>query len=417
MSQDPANEVAVPPAVAAPPWLVVVGIGDDGLASLGAKAHAVIEASDIVIGGERHLAMIEEHTGERRPWRKPLERSLDDIEGMRGRKVVVLASGDPLCHGVGAMLARRFPLDEMEIIPAASAFSLACARLGWSLQDVQTLSLHNRPVSTLRRYLQPGVRLVVITRDGETPHLVASLLVESGFGPSRIHVFEHLDGEKERRIDGTATHWIAKDIAALNTLAIVCVPTPSAQILTQTPGLPDDAFASDGMLTKREIRAITLARLMPIDGQCLWDVGAGSGAIAIEWLRSLRRGHAIAIERDEARALRAADNAEVLGTPELQVVQAEAPACFEGLADPDAIFIGGGITSPQMLANAWDRLPRRGRLVANVVTLDGERKLLEWQAEHGGELTRLSVSRAEKVGPYQGWRPAMPVTQYAGVKS
>ena len=414
MSRGPVNEVAAPPT---PPWLSVVGIGDDGLASLGVKARAVIEASDIVFGGERHLELIAGHPGECRPWRKPLERSLDDIEEMRGRRVVVLASGDPLCHGVGAMLARRFALEEMQIMPTASAFSLACARIGWPLQDVQTLSLHNRPPSTLQRHLQPGARLVVITRDGETPHLVASLLVEAGFGPSRIHVFEHLGGEKERRIDGTAAHWIAQDIAALNTLAIECIPAPSAQILAQTPGLPDEAFASDGMLTKREIRTITLARLMPIDGQCLWDVGAGSGAIAIEWLRTLRRGRAIAIERDEARALRAAGNAEALGTPELQVIEAEAPACFEGLADPDAIFIGGGITSETMLSSAWDRLALGGRLVANVVTLDGERKLLDWQAEHGGDLTRLAVSRAEKVGPYQGWRPAMPVTQYAGVKS
>jgi len=318
---------------------------------------------------------------------------------------------------LGALLAKRFAVDDMQILPQASAFSLACARLGWPLQHVETLSLHSRPPSTLRRHVQPGARLVVLTRDGDTPHLIASLLVERGFGPSRIHVFEHLDGKRERRIDGTAECWIAKDIAPLNTVAIDCMAGPNAPIYPETPGLPDEAFASDGMLTKREIRAVTLARLMPFTGQCLWDIGAGSGAIAIEWLRSVKHGQAIAIERDEARALRAADNAEWLGTPELQIVTAEAPACFQGLAPPDAIFIGGGITASRMLEEAWDHLPPGGRLVANVVTLEGERKLLDWQAEQGGDLTRLSISRADKVGPYQGWRPAMPVTQYAGVKS
>ena len=411
MSRGSVSELAVPA------WLSVVGIGDGGLSSLGARARELIEAGDVLFGGERHLAMIPDHHGERRPWRQPMQLSLEEIEALRGRNVVVLASGDPMCHGVGAMLARRFALEEMQVLPAVSAFSLVCARLGWPLQDVQTLSLHNRPPSTLRRYLQHGARLVVLTRDGDTPHLVAGLLVEMGFGASRLHVFEHLDGERERRIDGTADAWVARDIAPLNTVAIECVPGPSARIYPENPGLPDDAFDSDGMLTKREVRAITLARLMPIHGQCLWDVGAGSGAVAIEWLRSTKRGRAIAIERNEARALRAAGNAEALGTPELQVVEAEAPACFDGLESPDAIFIGGGITSPDMLSKAWDRLPRRGRLVANVVTLDGERKLLDWQADHGGELVRLAVSRAEKVGPYQGWRPAMPVTQYAGVKS
>lgn len=410
----PVNEVAAP--VDEPPWLSVVGIGDDGLDSLGTAARALIEGGDVLFGGERHLSMVADHPGVRRAWQRPLSKSLDEIERMRGRNVVVLASGDPMCHGVGAMLARRFPAEEMRVLPAVSAFSLACARLGWPLQEVEALSLHSRPPSTLRRYLQPGARLVTLTRDGETPHLVASLLVEAGYGSSRIHVFEHLGGARERRIETSAENWIASDIAPLNTVAIECVANSSTPIHPPVPGLPDSAFESDGMLTKREIRAITLARLMPLSGQRLWDVGAGSGSVAIEWLRSARHGRAIAIERDPARALRAAANAEVLGSPELQVIEAEAPTCFERLEAPDAIFIGGGITAPGMLSEAWNRLSPGGRLVANVVTLDGERRLLDWQAEHGGDLTRLAISRAEKVGPYQGWRPAMPVTQYAGVK-
>ncbi|MEM9441098.1 MAG: precorrin-6y C5,15-methyltransferase (decarboxylating) subunit CbiE [Pseudomonadota bacterium] len=397
-------------------WLSVVGIGDNGLASLGPEARAVIESGDVVIGGKRHLEMIVGHSGRCITWKRPLERSLEDIEAMRGKNVVVLASGDPMCHGIGATLARRFPSDEMQILPSASAFSLVCARLGWPLQAVRTINLHSRPPSVLRRYIQPNVRLVAITKNSDTPHIVASMLVEMGFSPSAVHVFEHLGGVRERRVDATAGCWTAKDIASLNTIAVECRADIGAQIFSRAPGLPDDAFSSDGMLTRREIRALTLARLMPIPGQRLWDVGAGSGAIAIEWLRSIEHGHAIAIERRAERALRVSNNAEWLGVPELEIIEAEAPACFERLDAPDAIFIGGGITRPDMLKKAWTCLSPGGRLVANVVTLEGERKVMDWQAEHGGDLTRIAVSRADKVGPYQGWRPAMPVTQYVGVK-
>ena len=247
---------------------------------------------------------------------------------------------------------------------------------------------------------------------------MATILIEQGYGPSKITVFEHLGGEKERRIDATADAWPAKDIAALNTIAIECLAGPHPAPCSSAPGLPDDAFESDGMLTKREVRAATLARLMPMNSQCLWDIGAGSGSIAIEWLRCLKHGRAVAIERDEKRALRAEANAERLGTPELQIVRGEAPACLgDRLPRPDAIFIGGGITSPGMLEHCWAALGAGGRLVANVVTLEGERLLMDWQAEHGGDLIRIAISRAEKVGPYQGWRPGMPVTQYAFVKT
>lgn len=417
------HEPASKPRQVTEPAALVVGVGDDGIDSLGAEARRLIADADLLIGGERHLAMIPDNGCERLAWRRPLEATFQDIENNRGRKIVVLASGDPLWHGVGERLARTFGMDAVRIIPNVSAFSLACARLGWPLAETETVSLHNRLASTLRRYLAPGARLVLLTRDGETPHLVATMLVEAGYGPSRITVFEHLGGEKERRLDATAETWNAKDIAPLNSLAIHCVAGPlagPAPLLcsSSVPGLPDDAFESDGMLTKREVRAATLARLMPMPGQCLWDVGAGSGAIAIEWLRCLKHGRAVAIERDEERALRARGNAEWLGVPELQVIEGEAPACLDDhLPRPDAIFIGGGISTSGMLEHCWAALGAGGRLVANVVTLEGERRLLDWQAEHGGDLVRIAISRAEKVGPYQGWRPGMPVTQYAMVKS
>ncbi len=409
-------DVATTPIAQEAPWLSVIGIGDDGLASVGDHARRLIEGGDIVIGGARHLDMIPDHRGERLAWRRPLERTLDDIEARRGQKVVVLASGDPMYFGVGEMLAGRFGPNEMRVLPASSAFSLVCARLGWSMNAIRALSLHDRPTSTLRRHLAPGARLVLLSHDGETPHLAATILVEQGYGPSPITVFEHLGGPKERRIDGAADAWPTVTIAALNTIAIECRPGPTAKRLPTIPGIADDAFESDGMLTKREVRAATLARLAPVAGECLWDVGAGSGAVAIEWLRAIERGRALAIERDEERAARIAGNAEWLGTPELRVVRGDAPACLDGLPEPDAVFIGGGITAPDMLPRCWRALRAGGRLVANVVTLEGERLLLDWQARHGGELIRIAISKVETVGPYSAWRPALAVTQLAAIK-
>jgi precorrin-6Y C5,15-methyltransferase (decarboxylating) len=398
------------------PWLTVIGIGDDGLASLGEAARRRIGEAELLVGGERHLALIPDSAAARRLWERPLEATLERIAESRGRRVLVLASGDPMHFGVGALLAQHFLPAELRILPGCSAFSLGAARLGWPLARTLTLSLHNRPAGVLRRHLSPDARLLLLSHDGETPHLVASILVEQGFAPSRITVFEHLGGAKERRIEGTAGRWPAVTIAGLNTIAVECLPGAAPTILPATPGLADEAFEADGMLTKREVRAATLARLMPLAGQCVWDVGAGSGAIAIEWLRAIPHGRALAIERDPVRSARMRRNAEALGTPELEVIEGEAPACLEGLAPPDAVFLGGGITRPGLIERAWAALPAGGRLVANVVTLEGERRLLDWQAAMGGELVRIAISRAEPVGPYQGWRPLMPVTQLAAVK-
>ncbi|MGH6944961.1 MAG: precorrin-6y C5,15-methyltransferase (decarboxylating) subunit CbiE, partial [Geminicoccaceae bacterium] len=276
----------------AEPWLSVIGIGDCGLESLGPRARAVVEAGEVLVGGERHLAMISRHSGERLAWRRPLEATFDDLEARRGRRVVVLASGDPMCFGVGEALAGRFGVEQMRVLPAPSTFSLVCARLGWSRAGIDALSLHGRPAAILNRHIAPGARLVVLSHDGDTPNLIARMLVERGFGPSAIRVFEHLDGARERRIEGPAGAWREARFAPLNAVAIECVAGPGALVLGEAPGLPDDAFRSDGMLTKREVRAATLARLAPLPGQCLWDVGAGSGAIGIEWLRAARCGRA-----------------------------------------------------------------------------------------------------------------------------
>src|SRR5690606_23492850 len=367
--------------------------------------------------GERHLELVGDHPGERLRWRCPLEATLDDLEALRGRRVVVLASGDPLWFGVGELLVRRFDPSEVRVLPAPSAFSLVCARLGWSLVEAVCLSAHSRPLANIRRHVAPGARLIVLSRDGATPDALARMLVEAGFGPSRLWVFEHLDGPAERRAEGTAAAWRTRACAALNTVAIECIPGPDAVVRSCATGLPDEAFESDGMITKRDVRAATLARLAPLPGQRLWDIGAGSGAIAIEWLRAARGARAIAVERDAKRCVAIARNAENLGTPELTVVPAHAPACLTDLDPPDAVFVGGGIGEPSMLETCWRALRTGGRLVANVVTVEGERRLLDWQAQHGGELLRIEVARLDALGSYHAWRRALPVTQLAAYKS
>jgi precorrin-6Y C5,15-methyltransferase (decarboxylating) len=361
--------------------------------------------------------MVPGHTGERLLWRRPLEATLPDLEALRGRRVVVLASGDPMCFGIGELLVRHFALGELRVLPAPSTFSLVCARLGWSLPEVACLSVHNRPLSALRRHLTPGARLIALSGDGTTPNTIAGLLVDRGFGPSRLWVFEHLGGTAERLIEDAARTWRDHTVAPLNTVAIECLASADAAVYATAPGLPDDAFeADDGMLTKCEVRAATLARLTPLPGQRLWDIGAGSGAIAIEWLRAAARGHASAIEQDGGRCATIARNAERLGTPELEVVQGRAPQCLAELPTPDAVFIGGGISEPAMIDACWQALLPGGRLVANVVTVEGERRLLDRQARHGGELRRIDVARLDALGHYHAWRPAMAVIQLAARK-
>jgi precorrin-6Y C5,15-methyltransferase (decarboxylating) len=315
--------------------------------------------------------------------------------------------------GVGELLFRHFDRAELWVLPAPSTLSLICARLGWPQSAVEAFSLHGRPLAALHRHLAPGARLVALSHDGDTPNRIARTLIELGFGPSRIRVFEHLDGAKERIVEDLAESWRPDSFAALNAVAIECMADRGASIWSPAPGLPDEAFASDGMLTKREVRAATLARLVPLPGQCLWDVGAGSGSVAIEWLRAARHGRAIAIERAPERCGRIAENAERLGTPELEVVCGSAPERLAGLPDPDAVFVGGGLGTPGLIDACWEALGPRGRLVANVVTVEGERALLDWQARHGGDLVRIAVARLDPLGARHGWRPLIPVTQLA----
>ncbi|MGE5505103.1 MAG: precorrin-6y C5,15-methyltransferase (decarboxylating) subunit CbiE [Actinomycetota bacterium] len=393
------------------PWLSVIGIGEDGEAGLNGAARTLLDAAEVVVGGARHLALVATKA-ERRPWPSPFAGAREMLEALRGRPVVVLASGDPMWFGIGATLARWLRPDEYTVLPHPGAFSLAAARLKWPLQDCLCLTAHGRPVETLALHLAPGRRLLVLSEDGRTPERVADLLRECGYGASPMAVCEHLGGPQERIFGALAADW-QEAAADLNLVAVDCVPAKGTRPLAQLGGLPDDAFLHDGQLTKREVRAVTLSALAPLPGELLWDVGAGCGSVAIEWMRA--GGRAVAIEPRPDRCDRIARNAARLGVPELQVLRTSAP---DGLPDgsPDAVFVGGGISRPGLLDACWAALAPGGRLVANAVTAEGEAELLRLRVRTGGDMTRLAVSRLAPVGGFHTWHPAMPVTQYMGWK-
>ena len=397
------------------PWLTVVGIGEDGFKGLGRNArHALLRATRI-IGAQRQLDLLPVCIrGERELWPSPF--SLEPVLSRRGEPVCVLASGDPMFYGVGASLARKVAADELLILPAPSSVSLAAARLGWPLQDVVTLSVVARPLAALNAHLASGVRLLVLSNDGQSPAAIAALLAESGFGASRLNVFEHLGGADERRIDGVAQVWQDACVADLNLVAIECVADAQTVRLSRLAGLPDAAFKHDGQLTKRDVRAMTLARLAPMPGELLWDVGAGSGSIGIEWMRAHPSCRALAIEADEGRQGLIEHNRDALGVPGLQLIRGKAPDALHGLEAPDAIFIGGGVTRDGVLDTCWQHLRPGGRLVANAVTLQSEMTLMDWRMRYGGELTRIHVAQAQPLGDFDTWRQALPITLLEVVK-
>ncbi|WP_448653151.1 precorrin-6y C5,15-methyltransferase (decarboxylating) subunit CbiE [Pseudomonas fluorescens] len=397
------------------PWLTVVGIGEDGFKGLGRNArHALLRATRI-IGGQRQLDLLPVCIrGERALWPSPF--SLEPVLARRGEPVCVLASGDPMFYGVGASLARQVAAEELQVLPAPSSVSLAAARLGWPLQEVVTLSVVARPLAALNAHLASGVRLLVLSNDGGSPALIAALLAKSGFGPSRLSVFEHLGGADELRIDGLAQDWQHASVADLNLVAIDCLADANTPRLSRLAGLPDSAFKHDGQLTKRDVRAMTLARLAPMPGELLWDVGAGSGSIGIEWMRAHPSCRALAIEADAGRQGLIEHNRDALGVPGLQLIRGKAPDVLHGLEAPDAIFIGGGVTRDGVLDACWQHLRPGGRLVANAVTLQSEMTLMNWRAEHGGELTRIHVAHAQPLGEFDTWRQALPITLLDVVK-
>lgn len=398
-------------------WLSIVGIGEDGAEGLGAVARGLIADAELVFGGKRHLELAASLIrGTARSWPSPFERGIEDVLAARGRKVCVLASGDPFHYGVGATLMRHVDPQETVTVPAPSAFSLAAARLGWPLAEATLLSLHARALDLARPHLQPGARLIALTSDGEGPAALAALLARLGFGPSRLTVLEALGGPRERVRATTAAGFDVADIDPLNAVAIEVVAGPGARVLARASGLPDALFEHDGQITKREIRAVTLSSLGPRRGELLWDVGAGSGSVAIEWMLADPAMRAIAIEAHGERAARIRRNAAAFGVPGLDVIDGRAPAALAGLATPDAVFVGGGGPQPGVLDAAIAALRGGGRLVVNAVTLETEAMLIARHAALGGRLIHLTVARADLVGGKTAWRPAMPIAQWTWTK-
>ena len=397
-------------------WLAVVGVGEDGIDGLTPAARKLVAQAAFVVGGKRHLALAGPLKAETMVWPSPIENALDAIEAHRGNSVCVLASGDPFFFGVGAMLMRRFSADEMICVPAPSAFALAAARLGWSEQDCALLTLHGRPLEAIIPHLHHGARILALSWDDATPAKLAALLTARGMGRSKLTICEAMGGPCERIRTTEARGFALENVAALNTIALEVAADSGARILPRAPGLPDHWFEHDGQITKREIRAITLSQLAPRRGELLWDVGSGSGSIAIEWMLADASNNAVAIEVRHDRAERIARNALSFGVPGLSVVTGEAPQVFIDLPKPDAIFIGGGASAPGMIERAFDALPPGGRLIVNAVTLETQAACVDWRARWGGELAQIAIAHAEPVGRYSGWRAAMPIVQWRLVK-
>ena len=444
-------------SVANKPWITVIGIGEDGLSGLSPVALKKLENAEIIVGGERHLQMLRAggqmlraggqmlraggqtlppggqtlSPGEqtRMDWSAGFGKTLDIIEQKRGSHIVVLASGDPMYFGIGATMARRFGGRALNVIPAVGAVSLAASAMGWSLPDVSVTTIHGRPAQNIIYHLAAKAKIIALSNGAESPAEVASILSEHGFGPSKITVLENLGGKNENRIDGLADGMAdgwgvdksdGGEFSPLNTLAIECIAGPGVQGLSHLAGLVDDAYEHDGQITKREVRAITLAKLAPVSNEMLWDIGSGSGSISIEWMRAGKNLRAIAFEKDAVRAKNINTNAFNLGVTRLKVVEGSVPDVLTEINDaalPDAIFIGGGLSKNSNIINvAWDALKPGGRIVANAVTIKSEAVLFNFADEVAGELSRINIERQEKIGGQVSFRPLKAVTQLVAYK-
>ncbi|MFI5010992.1 MAG: precorrin-6y C5,15-methyltransferase (decarboxylating) subunit CbiE [Hyphomicrobiales bacterium] len=398
------------------PWLSLIGIGEDGADGLSSSARRCIAKAELVVGGKRHLALAGGFPGEALAWPSPLTDAVAAILARRGRPVAVLASGDPFFHGVGSTLMGHVAAEEMVCLPAPSAFSLAAARLGWAQQDCALVSLHGHALERIIPHLQPGARILALSWDATTPGKLAALLAARGMGRSRFVVCEAMGGPRERLSETLADQFVLDNVDPLNTVAVEVIAEADAIVVPLTAGLPDAMFEHDGQITKRDIRAATLAALAPRRGEMLWDIGAGSGSIGIEWMLRHPANRAVAVEVRPERAARITRNAAALGVPELAVVEGPAPVSLRGLSRPDAVFVGGGAGDEGVLDAAWDPLPRGGRLVVNAVTIETQAELIRRYGILGGELITMQIAYAEPLGSFHGFRPGLPVMRWTVAK-
>lgn len=392
----------------------MIGLSAQGWSDLPERLRDMIREADVLLGSPRHLDLIPRLPGQQRlPYPSPLREGLPTLLGEASRRrVIALASGDPLLAGIGTTLIEMLGTAAVRIHPGVSSAALARARMGWPEESTQLVRLRGGDLDMVRRFLFPHRRLIILSRDADSPAEVAQLLIAEGYGGSLMTVLGDLGADSESRTESIARNWQGR-APALNVVCVACAGTGRAASLA--PGLPDEAFDHDGQLTKRDLRASALAHLMPRPGELLWDVGAGAGSIAIEWLRSDPGCRAIAIDHNLDRCKRIRGNAEALGVPSLEVLHAEMPDALSSLAQPDAIFVGGGATR-ETLEQSWSALRPGGRLVVHAVTLETEMIIIECWKRHGGELSRLSVEHLEPIGRYHGWRPARAVVQWSAVK-
>lgn len=395
------------------PWLTIVGLGEDGPDGLPPASRKALKAAEIIMGAERHLSLLPDLDAQTITWPVPFADGIPKLMALRGQKVVVLASGDPFWHGAATRLTADLASNEWLCLPVPSVMSLAAATLGWPLEKTVTFGLHAVPFARLRPHLADKQRAIVTLRHGPAVADFAHWLTDLGFGTSQLHICEALGGPRERIRSLRANTEMPKDIQHP-----VCVAIEVAglgETLSQASGQEDALFDHDGQITKRPVRALTLSALAPRPHEHLWDIGGGSGSIAIEWLLAHATTRATAIEQNAERAARIQHNAAMLGTDRLQVEIGSAPAALRNLPAPDAVFIGGGI-SENMLTQVWAELPDGARLVANAVTLEAEVLLSTWQLVKGGDLLRIELAHANALGRKRGWKSAYPIVQWSVTK-